>query len=163
MALAAAPDGFMVGTNNRRVRATSLTEPSPTQTGSLHPAVVIPMHEHGRPRDAHTEELNTVAASGNHHGLLIPYYGQGEAHPTTEPTRTMSSREHEALVMPALPDIEDCTFRMLQPHEIQAAMAFPSDYTILGTSREKVKQLGNAVVPSVAHAILQRCIETLAG
>jgi DNA (cytosine-5)-methyltransferase 1 len=58
--------------------------------------------------------------------------------------------------------VEDCTFRMLQPHEIQRAMAFPEDYVILGNSREKTRQLGNALTPPVMQMIMERCLETLA-
>jgi DNA (cytosine-5)-methyltransferase 1 len=61
-----------------------------------------------------------------------------------------------------LPRVEDCYFRMLQPNEILAAMAFPDDYIVLGNKRNKVKQLGNAVTPPVMEMILRRCIETFA-
>jgi DNA (cytosine-5)-methyltransferase 1 len=50
---------------------------------------------------------------------------------------------------------------MLQPHEIQHAMAFPKDYVILGAGRDKVKQLGNAVTPPVLRMIMERCVESL--
>ena len=49
---------------------------------------------------------------------------------------------------------------MLQPHEIQAAMAFPADYKVLGTKRERVKQLGNAVTPPAMAILMQRVMET---
>jgi len=65
------------------------------------------------------------------------------------------------LVQPGdVPKVEDCGFRMLQPHEIQAAMAFPADYTVLGTKRERVKQLGNAVTPPAMSILMQRVMET---
>ncbi|MCC6454171.1 MAG: DNA cytosine methyltransferase [Caldilineaceae bacterium] len=60
------------------------------------------------------------------------------------------------------PTVDDCGFRMLQPHEIQRAMAFPSDYVVLGNGREKVKQLGNAVTPPVMAMLMERCVESLA-
>ncbi len=40
--------------------------------------------------------------------------------------------------------VEDCYLRMLQPHEIQAVIAFAQDYVVIDNKREKVKQLGNA-------------------
>lgn len=61
----------------------------------------------------------------------------------------------------AKPTVEDCGFRMLQPHEIQKAMAFPRDYRVLGTQREKVKQLGNAVTPPVMSMLIERCVKSL--
>lgn len=59
------------------------------------------------------------------------------------------------------PAIEDCGFRMLQPHEIKKAMAFPDTYVVKGNGREVVKQLGNAVTPPVMAMIIQRCVESL--
>ncbi len=50
---------------------------------------------------------------------------------------------------------------MLQPHEIQKAMAFPDNYRVLGTKRDQVRQLGNAVTPPVMHTLLQRSIASL--
>ena len=61
-----------------------------------------------------------------------------------------------------VPAVEDCGFRMLQPHEIQAAMAFPADYVVTGNKREKVKQLGNAVTPPVMAELLKRVMGSLA-
>ena len=49
---------------------------------------------------------------------------------------------------------------MLQPHEIQAAMAFPVEYKVLGTKREQVRQLGNAVTPPAMGLLMQRIVET---
>jgi DNA (cytosine-5)-methyltransferase 1 len=40
-------------------------------------------------------------------------------------------------------------------------MAFPGDYTVLGTQREKVKQLGNAVTPPVMEMLIKRGVESL--
>jgi DNA (cytosine-5)-methyltransferase 1 len=57
--------------------------------------------------------------------------------------------------------VEDCGFRMLQPHEIGRAMAFPSDYIVLGTQRERVKQYGNAVTPLVMQLLFERVLEVL--
>ncbi len=70
----------------------------------------------------------------------------------------MVSIEHKPSAKPRL---EDCFYRMLLPHEIQLGMAFDEDYIVLGDSRQKVKQLGNAVTPPVMEFLLERCIETL--
>jgi DNA (cytosine-5)-methyltransferase 1 len=55
--------------------------------------------------------------------------------------------DRHGLVEPTTLRVEDCYFRMLQPHEIGAAMAFPADYEVGGTKRDRVKQYGNAVTP----------------
>jgi DNA (cytosine-5)-methyltransferase 1 len=74
---------------------------------------------------------------------------------------TVTTRDHHALVEPAI-EVDDCGFRMLEPHEIQGAMAFADEYIVLGNKRERVRQLGNAVTPPVMRMILERCVETLA-
>lgn len=75
----------------------------------------------------------------------------------------MATIPGHALVEPR-PDlrVEDCYFRMLQPHEIGAAMAFPEDYEVGGNKRDRVKQYGNAVTPPVMDWIVRRCAATLA-
>ncbi len=83
-------------------------------------------------------------------------------HKLDETVPTITTLDRHALVRPQ-PDlqVDDCGFRMLQPHEIQAAMAFPSSYIVLGTNREKVRQLGNAVTPPVMEMLVNRCLESL--
>jgi len=53
----------------------------------------------------------------------------------------------------------DIRFRMLQPHELAAAMSFKEDYVFHGTKTEKVKQIGNAVAVGTASAL---CMAALA-
>lgn len=50
---------------------------------------------------------------------------------------------------------------MLQPHEIGAGMAFPSDYVVLGNKRDQVKQLGNAVTPPAMSWLVQQVVAAL--
>jgi DNA (cytosine-5)-methyltransferase 1 len=37
----------------------------------------------------------------------------------------------------------DIHFRMLQPHELGAAMSFPKGYKFMGNRSDQVKQIGN--------------------
>lgn len=111
------------------------------------------------------EALSTMLTSGAHH-YLVSYYGNGDGvSEITEPAGTTTTRDRHALLSAgsAAVSVDDCGFRMLQPHEVGAAMAFPADYKVLGTNREKVRQYGNAVTPPVMQMILERCIATLAG
>jgi DNA (cytosine-5)-methyltransferase 1 len=62
-----------------------------------------------------------------------------------------------------VPAVEDCLFRMLEPHEIHAGMAFTPDYVVLGTKRDRVKQLGNAVTPPVAEILVAALVEAITG
>jgi DNA (cytosine-5)-methyltransferase 1 len=59
------------------------------------------------------------------------------------------------------PNVEDCGFRMLEPHEIGRAMAFRDDYVVLGNKRQRVKQYGNAVTPPVMAMLIERCVASL--
>jgi len=106
------------------------------------------------------------------HSLVVPpfllsYYtrdsGQGAALAgATDALPTQPTWPVHYLVQPGgVPAVEDCGFRMLQPHEIQMAMAFKPDYIVLGNAREKVKQLGNAVTPPVMAMLVKRCVESL--
>lgn len=114
------------------------------------------------------EPLMCLTAGGNHHALLSAdafltyYYGTQQASGMEEPVHTVTGLDRAALVG-ALENlmVEDLTFRMLQPHEIGKAMAFPGEYIVLGTKRDQVKQYGNAVTPPVMEMILKRCVETL--
>lgn len=98
--------------------------------------------------------------------VAIAYYtrpsGQGAAiSGVDEPMPTQSIQPRHYLVQPGeIPAVEDCGFRMLQPHEVLAAMAFPKDYKVLGNKREQVKQLGNAVTPPSMEILMQRTTET---
>lgn len=116
-----------------------------------------------------TEPLATVTASGNHHMLVRHNTARGNpaqmCTPATEPVRTLTTTGHQSLVgwPDDVPDVEDCTFRMLEPSEIQAAMAFRRDYRILGTRREQVRQLGNGVTPPAAEWLIRAVVDSLGG
>lgn len=113
--------------------------------------------------------LATVTAAGNHHMLVRHNSTTGAGGemctPVSEPARTLTTAGHQSLVgwpSPA-PMVEDCTFRMLEPAEIQAAMAFRSDYRVNGTRREQVRQLGNAVTPPAAEWLIRAVVASLGG
>jgi DNA (cytosine-5)-methyltransferase 1 len=120
------------------------------------------------------EPLLGVTASGNHHGLceppltptgrptdlLMPYHRTAQAHPVDIPMSTLTTHDRQAMVG-AVPEIEDCTFRMLEPHEIGAAMAFPESYDVKGNKRQRVRQYGNAVTPPVMQWLVQQGADSL--
>ena len=47
----------------------------------------------------------------------------------------------------------DIRFRMLQSHELGAAMSFPREYVFTGTKCDAVRQIGNAVDVRQARAL----------
>jgi len=76
---------------------------------------------------------------------------------------TVTTKERVSLVLTPgnKVDINDCTYRMLKDHEIKAAMAFNKDYIILGGTKDRIKQLGNAVTPPAMELLAERCILSL--
>lgn len=135
--------------------------------GLVAPSFIAEMH--GTSKAAAIDEpLMCLTAGGGHHALLSAdafltyYYGQQQSSGIEDPVGTVTTKDRVGLVG-ALDNmtIEDLTFRMLAPHEIGKAMAFPDTYIVLGTNRDKVRQLGNAVTPPVMSMIMDRCIAAL--
>ena len=113
-----------------------------------------------------SEPAGTVTAI-DHHALVTPFLTRyhslgGQLSSVRDPAPTVDTRDRVGLVEPAI-DVEDCGFRMLEPHEIGRAMAFPDTYIVHGNKRDRVRQYGNAVTPPVMDIILRRCIASLAG
>jgi len=135
-----ASDPFVVSLNHEQTQASPIIRPMPTRTTYDDTGIVTPPL-----------------------AWLMSYYNNGAFEPVSEPVSTVTTLERHALVTATTekPCVEDCGFRMLEPHEIQAAMAFPREYVVTGSRREKVKQLGNAVTPPVMRILVDRCIASL--
>jgi len=130
------------------------------------PAFVAELHGTSKAHGLH-DPLMCITATGSHHALLSAdsfltyYYNSMQASSMADPIHTVTTLDRAGLVG-ALENmtIDDLTFRMLKAHEIGKAMAFPGDYIVKGTQREKVRQYGNAVTPPVMEMILKRCVDT---
>jgi DNA (cytosine-5)-methyltransferase 1 len=91
---------------------------------------------------------------------IVKYYGTGIAKSVDTPLDTVTTKDRFLLVEPktgrAVAEL-DILFRMLQPHELSAAMSFPKGYRFTGTKEDAVKQIGNAVPVKLAraHALAQ--------
>lgn len=71
-----------------------------------------------------------------------------------EPLETVSTRDRFALVQPVVNGyVLDIKFRMLQPHELAAAMSFPASYVFTGNKGDQIRQIGNAVDCRMAQAL----------
>jgi len=103
-----------------------------------------------------------IASTEAVNAFLSYYYGKNQASEMSDPVYTVPTKDRIALVMSSPKNIEinDCTYRMLFPHEVQAAMAFESDYIVCGSGKDKVRQLGNAVTPPAMEWLLERGIQT---
>lgn len=186
----ATPPGFLFQTAHGG-RSIPLAQPHPTVCASddRH-ALVVPLRTNGIA--AHVAEVvPTVTAGGNHHGLLmrnntggaemctpvtepartittlghqsllLPYHRTGHARPVTDPAPTFTTRDRAALVNPKKV-VDDCGFRMLEPYEIAAAMAFPTGYIPRALpKKDQVKLAGNAVTPPVMAWIVGRILQAL--
>jgi DNA (cytosine-5)-methyltransferase 1 len=152
-----------------------ITEPLPLVTaGGNHHALIMrnntPRGDPGQMCTPVLEPLRALTTAGHQSlltwehlaHLLVPYYGTGVAHPVSEPSGTVTAMDRHGLASPAV-DVNDVLFRMLEPHEIGAAMAFVSGYQVLGSKREKVRQYGNAVTPPVAEVLIAALVEAITG
>lgn len=114
-----------------------------------------------------TEPLRTVLAEQRQSlirwdHLLVPYGRTGLVREVDHPMPAQTTIQGDALVGPSVA-VDDCTFRMLEPHEIQLAMAFDAAYEVLGNKRERVRQLGNAVTPPAARDLIAALVEAITG
>lgn len=111
--------------------------------------------------------LPTLTAGGTHLGLLQPflvkYNGTALACSLDDPLDTVTAKHRYGLVEPAGETrLADILFRMLQPHELAAAMGFPAGYKFAGTKTETVRQIGNAVPVGLAQALCRSVLEEAA-
>lgn len=155
-----------------------VSAPMRTQSTRNETALVVPLRNHGTAKST-AEPIDTVAASGNHHALVMRNNGGGESGwqstPVQEPLQTLTTAGHQSLIetrelperAPAVSDdviwqmVNEAEFRMLEPVEIKHGMAFPTGYVLLGNKREQVRMAGNAVTPPPARDIIAACVESL--
>lgn len=90
----------------------------------------------------------------------MPYYGTGVPDSVDDPISTVTTKDRLGLVEPTAQI--DILFRMLQPHELAAAMSFPADYKFAGNRGDIVKQIGNAVPVGIARELCAATLEDAA-
>jgi DNA (cytosine-5)-methyltransferase 1 len=94
---------------------------------------------------------------------LFPYDRRhGHLRPIDVPLPAQTTVQGDVLLSTA-PAVQDCTFRMLTVEEIRAGMAFTPGYRLLGTRRERVRMLGNAVTPPAARDLVAALAEANTG
>lgn len=159
--------------SNLKQNINSVIYPLPTQATRQTLGLVVPFIVENKgtskTRLIH-EPLSTITTVG-HHGVLsderfksfITYYNNGSnvASHITDPCGTFTTNDRLALVNYQKPNIEDCYYRMIKPHEVKKGMAFEDTYIITGDAKEQVKQLGNAVTPPAMELLINRCIQSL--
>ncbi|MFV0362233.1 MAG: DNA cytosine methyltransferase [Suipraeoptans sp.] len=109
-----------------------------------------------------TKDKYGLVSSEAVNAFFTYYYGKSSPSGLAEPLHTVTTKDRAAIVLNPIQniDINECTYRMLRPHEVQLAMAFDKDYVICGNSKEQVKQLGNAVTPPVMEDLIDRVVQS---
>ncbi|WP_457104325.1 DNA cytosine methyltransferase [Methylobacterium sp. P5_C11] len=130
-------------------------DPLPTATAKARFGMVVPItHADGgnRARDAAVDPLPTITTA--HRGelaFIAAQFGEREGqaprvHDIADPAPTLCATGRVNLVEGT--ETYDILFRMLEPHELAAAMGFNDEerrYEFTGTKTEQIKQIGNAV------------------
>jgi DNA (cytosine-5)-methyltransferase 1 len=113
------------------------------------------------------EALPTVTTADRHALLMRNNSGGAEmTTPAWQVARTITTAGHQSLltsgdIEAASAQVDDVFFRMLEPSEVKRAMAFPSEYQILGNRREQVRMCGNAVTPPAARDLIGAVVDSL--
>lgn len=148
---------FLCRYNGGENRVHPISEPVPVLDTSNRYGLVQPLIAEMRSNSGCrpvSEPLSTVSCSGAHHALVMEYYGNGVCHdPKGEPLPVVTTKERFALIEKKH-DVR-LGFRMLQPHELSAAQSFPREYVFTGNRADVVKQIGNAVCPKMAQALVE--------
>ena len=166
----------MRGTDSAALESTarSLDDPHPTITaGGSHTAVIelflMNMSQSGSNGDrlqSLDNPINTITTADDAaivQPFILPHrqFEQMDVDSVGVPLRTVTATNGgcNALVIPFYgTGVADIRFRMLQPHELSAAMGFPADYKIKGNRAEQVKQIGNAVEVHQARALVSAAL-----
>ncbi|MCC7376970.1 MAG: DNA cytosine methyltransferase [Verrucomicrobiales bacterium] len=156
------------GTDEGHLRgsARSVDEPVPVVTaGGVHAGLVepclLPQHSGGqlRPVSQPAPTVTATGAIGLVEPFIVEYYGTAKARSVDVPLATATAKARFGLAQPSVEVdgkryVLDIRFRMLQPHELAAAMGFSKGYQFTGTKTEVVKQIGNAVPRGLARALV---------
>jgi DNA (cytosine-5)-methyltransferase 1 len=161
----------IVNLRNNANASSSLEAIKTVTAGGINHALLFGCYSPGWSRglDQPTGSMTTTAqqallTSENFQAFLTYYYGSHTASRMTDALNTVTTTDRAAVAAckAGRPEVEDCFYRCLKPHEVQRAMSFSEEYIVIGNSRQKVKQLGNAVTPPVMEWIVKQCVSTLA-
>ena len=118
-----------------------------------------------------SDPLNTITSRDTTGLIVLPWLDQYMSEPAaiTDQLATVLTHARHALASIEVDqrpvtddDLDAIRFRMLEPDpELRRAMAFGRTYVLLGNKSQKTAGLGNAVTPTVASWITERCLATL--
>lgn len=135
--------------------ARGVSDPIPTAPGGGAHSLIVPVTQSGGgalARSANVEPLPTMTtAKGGEFSLVLPVTHAGGLDRVFDPAKaglpTITGANRGELAMAEAAEY-DILFRMLEPHELAAAMGFHTDeakYEFAGNKTQQVKQIGNAV------------------
>lgn len=138
----------------------AVDEPTPTQVAKHSHCLISPYYGSGSGETLTSGEdpLPTATVKARF-GLVVPITHRDASNRARDvaadplPTLTTANRGELALVSARSTGCDeeydrleyDILFRMLEPHELAAAMGFDRSYHFAGNKTEQVKQIGNAV------------------
>ena len=152
-------------------RTHSVDSPAPAVTshgagGLVQPFMVTVNHGEGEtPRpglsvDYPMPTATSKIGAGICEPFLICYYGTNNMSDAGEPMPTVTTKDRFGLVEAEVTQYRlDIRFRMLQPRELARAQGFPDTYKFSGNREAVVKQIGNAVPPNTAKALILEALQ----
>jgi DNA (cytosine-5)-methyltransferase 1 len=167
------PPPFIAELRGGGSTARPVDQPAATFTASgNHHALITSYYGSGGAGSTTDDPMPTVTTVDRHALVMRNNTSTGDGAemltPAHEYLRTLTTAGHQSLVTrgdidAAEAQVDDCLFRMLEPHEVAAGMAFPADYVWQGTRRERVKLAGNAVTPPAARDLIAAVAASLGG
>jgi DNA (cytosine-5)-methyltransferase 1 len=91
--------------------------------------------------------VSTAGAISVSAPFIVKFYGTATTADPDNPLPTVTCKDRFGVVHTFGLDVR---FRMLQPHELAAAMSFPKDYVFEGSKKDQVRMIGNAVAVKTA-------------
>ena len=147
------------GSGNHYLRAWPTSEPLKTIHTTATKALLMPYYGASRGGQDVSEPMPTVTTVERH--ALVMLRGQNRPKLPSEPLDTIAAGGNHHALVNLDKAVEDARFRMLEPHEYAAGMAFPDDYIWQGTKRERVKMMGNGNPPPVERDLVTVAREAL--
>jgi DNA (cytosine-5)-methyltransferase 1 len=148
--------------------AQSVDEPVDTLTAKDRVGLVEPFISIQKNNSApkSTDEPIPTLCTKEHMALVEPFVVPNNTNNVAQsvdgPVPTVTGANRLALVQPIINGYKlDILFRMLQPHELAAAMSFPKEYEFVGTREAVVKQIGNAWAGKLAKALCKSAVSNL--
>lgn len=140
--------------------AASVGEPLRTQTTRSETGLLVPYCSASETAKPTSEPIGTLTTVDRY--ALVTLRGTNAPKPISDPLDTIAaSGNHHALMGVTEDDVMACRFRMLEPHEHAAGMAFPTTYRWQGTKRDRTRLAGNAVTPPASRDLLAVIAESL--